>query len=127
MNANIERTRTYYKSLTPEDLCDCNYCKNYVQQIRAAYPEVADYLASLGVEIEKPLETSPFEPDENGILMYSPDYVVFGTCPDTYRHQIGEVELSFSSSHPDTGIKEDHFVLTLGPIHLKMLLPLEHD
>jgi hypothetical protein len=47
MNVNIGKTQKYYHSIGSESLCDCNYCKNYYAQVKASYPEIASYLASL--------------------------------------------------------------------------------
>ncbi len=68
MNIEVKKTQKYYTSISADDLCSCNYCKNYYSQIKSAYPLVTDYLASMGVDIEKPFEISPLEVDENGIL-----------------------------------------------------------
>ena len=46
---DIEQTRQYYMSIKTEDLCDCDYCKNYCLQVKKEYPLVADYLNTLGV------------------------------------------------------------------------------
>jgi hypothetical protein len=125
MHVDIEKTRKYYSQIKAENLCDCNYCKNYYLQIKAAYTEVASYLASLGVDIEKPFEASPLAPDEDGMLEYCAcQYIVFGSCPDTYCHKIGNVEFCVATSHPSTGIAEEHFVLEFSPIRLKAILPL---
>ena len=70
MKADIEKTRAYYRNLGPESICNCDYCRNYCAKVKAAYPEVARYLDSLGVDIEKPFEAMPLEPDENGYLEY---------------------------------------------------------
>ena len=124
MMVDIEKTKQYYSSFQPEDLCDCSYCKNYYIQIKAEYPEVAAYLSSLGIDVEKPFETGPLEPDESGNLEYcSCQYIVFGSCPITYTRRISGVTFRIASSYPDTGIKEAHFVLELYPIKLKMILP----
>jgi len=119
MNANIELTQEYYRSLDIHSLCDCNYCKNYRLQIKNAYPEVSAYLNKLGVDIEKPYETSPLEPDENGILEYCCcQYIVFGSCPSNYHHQINDVEFRLAAAYPKTRIEQEHFVLEFYPIHL---------
>jgi hypothetical protein len=121
MNVNIEKTKKYYHSIDSKSLCDCNYCKNYYAQIKADYPAVASYLASLGIDIEKPFDVSPLEP-ENGILEYCACwYIVFGSCPDTYRYKIGDVDFCVASAHPSTGIEEEHFVLEFSPIRLNIL------
>ena len=55
-------------SLPAAALCDCADCQNYRGKIRPAYPAVADFLAFLGTEAEKPLETCPLKPDESEAL-----------------------------------------------------------
>ncbi len=37
---NIEKTKKYYDDLTDADICDCEYCRNYVREVKAAYPEL---------------------------------------------------------------------------------------
>ncbi len=119
MNIDIEKTQKYYSHLLPESLCDCAYCRNYYAQIKSAYPEISDYLANWGIDIEKPYETSPLEP-ENGNLVYCVcQYIAFGTCADSYTYKIGDVEFRKASSYPSTGIQEEHFVLEFSPIQLK--------
>lgn len=122
---NIHKTKQYYSSLKQEVLCGCNYCKNYYSQIKTEFPEGAAYLASFGVDIEKPFEISPLEPDTNGILEYCCcQYIVFGDYSDTYNHQIGDITFQIAKSYPSTGLKDKHFVLEFSPIKLKMKLPL---
>ena len=70
MNVNVTKTKEYYTTITDSKLCDCSYCRNYRLQIKSVLPEVATYLESLGIDIEKPFEISPLEPDENGMLEY---------------------------------------------------------
>lgn len=70
MNVDIVKTKAYYNSITEASLCDCVYCRNYRLQVKEAFPKVAEYLYSFGIDIEKPFETSPLEPDENDVLEY---------------------------------------------------------
>jgi len=119
VHVNITQTKEYYNAITAASLCDCAYCRNYRLLIRAAYPKVATYLDSLGVAIEKPFETSPIEPDENGILEYCGcQYIVFGSCETAFEHRIDEVELRLAASYPSTGIQQKHFVIEFFPIRL---------
>ena len=123
MNANIELTQEYYRSLDIRSLCGCNYCKNYRLQIKTAYPEVSAYLNKLGVDIEKPYETSPLEPDENGMLEYCCcQYIVLGSCEPEYYHRIGDVEFRVAISYPGTGIEQEHFVIEFSPICLRSVI-----
>ena len=123
MNIDIKKTKEYYNSISVNDLCDCNYCKNYYAQIKSIYPLVSDYLASMGVDIEKPFETSPLEIDENGILEYCAcQYIVFGNCQTTFSHQIGNVEFHLATSYPSIDINDEFFVLEFYPVRLKWII-----
>ena len=125
MKLNIEKTQEYYDSLEQEYLCNCNYCKTYYLRVKEKYPKVSSYLDSLGIDIEKPFEISSLEPDENNILEYCVcQYIVFGCCCDTYSYKIGDVEFRIAQLYPDTGIKEEHFVIEFYPIKLEMILSL---
>ena len=48
MAINVEQTKKYYKDIKQEDLCDCNYCKNYYLQVKDAYPTL--FTSSVPVE-----------------------------------------------------------------------------
>ena len=120
MDVNISATKDYYYSITDSSLCDCGYCRSYRLQVKSAFPKVAAYLDSLGIDIEKPFETSPLEPDENGMLEYCCcQYIAFGKCEPEYHHRIGDVEFRIATSYPGTGIEQDHFFMEMFPIQLK--------
>lgn len=119
MNVDREKTKRYYEALDPEFLCSCDYCRLYAAKIRSSYPEVCQYLEQLGIDPQKPDETSPLEPDERGILTYCAcQYLVFGTCPEDYSHQIGDVHFRLAHFYPSTGLLDPHFVLEFSPISL---------
>ena len=120
MNVNISATKDYYNSITDSSLCDCGYCRSYRLQVKSAFPKVAAYLDSLGIDIEKPFETSPLEPDENGLLEYCCcQYIALGNCELEYHHRIENVEFRIATSYPSTGIEQEHFVIEMFPIQLK--------
>lgn len=122
MNVNISKTKEYYHSITETSLCDCSYCRNYRLQVKSVFPKVAMYLGSLGIDIEKPFETSPLEPDDNGMLEYCCcQYIVLGNCEPEYHYRIDNVEFRIATSYPSTGIEQEHFVLELFPIQLKFV------
>ena len=35
---DIEKTKSYYNQIRSEDLCDCDYCRNNIHEVEAAYP-----------------------------------------------------------------------------------------
>ena len=117
---NIEKTREYYSHLTSDDLCQCDYCKNYVKEIKAAYPEVAKYLDSIGIDIEKPFETMPLEPDENENIEYiCGQYVVIGSSEGFQPQLVGDIEIDIAIHHPSSNISDEHFVIEIYNILLK--------
>ena len=119
MRVNIERTREYYASLDAAQLCDCAYCENFRREVRAVYGEAAAYLDGLGIAMEKAFETSPLEVEPDGTIAYCLcQYVVFGSCEEDFRKEIGGVTLTRGRSYPATGIEEEHFVMDLFPVRL---------
>lgn len=117
---DLEKTRIFYSRIAPLDLCGCAYCQNYIRRIRAAYPEAAAYLAGLGVDIEKPPETLPLEPDGSGSLEYAgAQYIVLGSPDDFTKTAVAPVLVDLAGAHPSTAVEEAHFVIELSPIRLK--------
>ena len=70
----IEKTRQFYKDY--DDLCNCAYCKNYMKEVKKTYPDLADYLDKLGIDIEKPFETMPGEVNEGFIDYLGVQYII---------------------------------------------------
>ena len=124
MDIDTAKTAAYYQSLTPEDLCSCNDCLHYRKHICRVYPQISSWLHSFGIDIEKPLETSPLGQNKQGYMEYCGcQYVAFGECEPDFCIHIGPVTLRKSASFPPTGISEPHFVLEFFPI----LLPADND
>lgn len=116
---NIEKTRQYYAGLTDGDVCDCAYCQNYVHEIKAAYPDLAAYLETLGVDIEKPFETMPVDAENGQMLYCGVQYLIMGTRDGFEETSVGSVRVSITDSHPATNIEEDHFVIEISSLYLK--------
>ena len=109
---NTAETRAYYQSLTDQDICDCAYCQNYVRQIRRARPDLASFLDSIGVDIEKPFEAIPMSPDEDGTILYlGVQYAVMGDPQGFRKTTVNELTIEVTDSHPMTDIAEEHFVI----------------
>ena len=119
---DIEKTREYYLNLKEEDVCDCEWCRNFITHIRKVYPDVAKYLDEMGVDIEKPYESWSLDPDENGNVLY-PDvmYEIMGNSEDFVPTKIGDVDVHLATSYPYSDLKEEHFVIELSSFLLKDL------
>ncbi|MCR5602622.1 MAG: hypothetical protein K6G27_02835 [Lachnospiraceae bacterium] len=116
---DIQRTRDYYKQLSFDDLCQCDYCKNYVKEVKAAYPRLAKFLDSLGIDIEKPFETSYSDPETGRLEYFQVMYVAFGNPDGWINTEVDGVKVYITRSGPANNIKEDHFVIALSSVILK--------
>lgn len=120
---NIEKNQKYYEHLIPTDLCQCAYCKNYVKEIRKSYPLVSKYLANMGIDIEKPFETMPLEPDAKQNIEYiSAQYIAFGDIRHFKKAVISDVNIDIAEYHPPAVVEDDHFVIEIFPITLKWVV-----
>ena len=115
---NARKTEEYYRDLGPDAVCGCVYCRNYVRNIRRTYPALCGFLARLGIDPEKPLETMPLEPREGYITYIGTQYVVLGSAGGFRETAAGDVRIALADSHPETGVGEEHFVLELDEISL---------
>lgn len=116
---DIIKTENYYRTLDNDSLCSCDYCRNYYKEVKAAYPELSDYLAGMGVDIEKPFEAMPLDPYEETIEYIAAQYIVMGNAADFKSEDIYEVHIGIADSHPMTDIDEEHYVIEISPIRLK--------
>ena len=116
---DIKKTELYYRTQAEEDLCACDYCRNYYREIKGAYPVLSDYLKAMGIDIEKPFEAMPLEPFKGTIEYIAVQYIVMGNSSDFMETNILGVHIGIADSHPMTDIEEEHFVIELSPITLK--------
>ena len=116
---NKFKTENYYREINKDSLCSCDYCRNYYKEVKAAYPELSDHLAGMGVDIEKPFETRPLEPYEGNIEYIAAQYIVIGNAADFKSEDVYGVHIGIADSHPMTDIVEEHYVIEISPIRLK--------
>lgn len=114
---SIEKTRDFYKDF--DDLCDCAYCRNYIREIKKSYPNLDLYLEQIGVDIEKPFETMPGEPENGFIEYFGVQYIVIGDKKNFSTRKFGEVAIRLAKSYPDPNLYGKYYVVELGPIKLE--------
>ncbi len=121
---DVKKTQGYYEKLSYDELCSCAYCQNYIRQVKYEYPEIAEYLQKFGVDIEKPFEAMPLEPDEDGYIEYiAVQYIVCGESLGFEKAAVNSVNIDIADSHPAARIKEEYFVIEIYPIRLKWVMP----
>lgn len=121
---DIKKTEDFYKTMdTDYYICKCDDCQNYIKEIKHSYPLLSDYLQSIGVDIEKPFETVPLEPDKEGYIEYiGVQYIVLGSRNAFAPTMISDVKIDITESHPRTNVEGEHFVIELQPIRLKWVI-----
>ncbi len=118
MDINKSKTIEYYDNYNP---CRCSNCRNYYKQIKEIYPEICEYLETLGIDPLKPFElVSLLDEKTNEIVYFDCIYIVYGKCDEEEIATINNIDITLNKeNHPDTLIEEDHFVIDFGPIKLK--------
>lgn len=117
---DIEKTKQYYSKRTRADTCSCGYCQNYIDEIRVSYPAVAEYLMTLGVDIEIPFEVLlPSEPVNGYMKYYEVQYLIVGNSDGFKETQIGDIDIYLSTSHPNATYKGEYFIFSAGSFHIK--------
>lgn len=117
---DIQKTRSYYNNQTRENVCQCDTCQNFIDEVKGAYPEVAEYLSSLGVDIGRPFEVFlPIETGNGYMDYYGVQYLVIGNKDGFQETEIGDISVRIAASHPDAAYKGEYFVIGLGTFHIK--------
>ena len=118
---DIQGTKSYYESIKREDICQCPYCQNLIDEIKRSYPDVAEYLLSLGVNIERPFEVFlPIEDHVNGYMDYQiVQYLIVGSLDDFKETSIGGIEIGISDCHPSATYEGEYFIIDAGVFHIK--------
>ena len=118
---DIEKTREYYKNYPREDTCSCEYCQNLIDEIRGAYPELAAFLDSIGVDIERPFEASlPYEHEKGVWLFPFVQYLVVGSSDGFEKTTINGMDVCLCTCHPASTYKGEHFIIDFGPVFIKV-------
>ena len=119
LTIDIEKTKAYYSALREEDLCDCEGCRYYRAHVRQAFPKIAEYFDSLGMDIEKPFSVSYVEMEKESKMLYMACcYVAFGDCGLDFSQTIDGAVLTRAGACPDSGVEEPHIELQI--IELEM-------
>ena len=120
LHVDIEKTKAYYSALREEELCDCEGCQYYGAHVRHAFPIIADYFDSLGMDIAKPFHVSYVElKKENKMLYIACCYVAFGDCGLDFSQTIDGMVLTRAGACPDSGVEEPHIELEIEELTMR--------
>ncbi len=113
---NLDKTILYYQK--DAEVCDCGYCKAYIQGVKSQYKKLTDYLESCGIDVTKPFEAYPGEESDTHVCFQEVQYVVLGKLNQDFKKTIGPVTISVASSHPTCDLKEPFSILSISPIRI---------
>lgn len=111
--ADPDAQARYYET---QEQCECDYCKNYREQIETAYPEVCTLLKEFGLEPRRLDECSSWVTDDGTIEYQFVEYVVCGTITQKvpYEIDIGPVSVAIQTDgYHKYNVEDSFFVLQL--------------
>ena len=98
---DFEGTKAYYSEIKRENICNCVYCQNLIDEIKQSYPDVAEYLLSFGVNIERPFEVFlPSDPIDGYMDYWGVQYLIVGDCSDFQDTKVGDISIFVTEHHP---------------------------
>ena len=117
---DFEGTKAYYSEIKRENICNCVYCQNLIDEIKQSYPDVAEYLLSFGVNIERPFEVFlPSDPIDGYMDYLGVQYLIVGDCSDFQDTKVGDISIFVTDIHPTATYEGKYFVIEAGTFHIK--------
>ncbi|WHY69617.1 hypothetical protein [Neobacillus sp. SuZ13] len=97
IEADIDKTREFYSKDIP--VCNCLYCKNYVEACKKLRLSVSIVFTKLGINPAKPAHLSEFPAEEARTRLYLGHYHLVGRvlqgelCTDTNFNEKNTIEI----------------------------------
>ena len=114
MCMDIIKNKLFYKRLN--DLCDCEYCIFFRDNISKEYKDLSQMLSNWGIDISKAFEIAIPYLDNNKLIFPFAQYLVMGKYNESILKNITDDKIILAKNYPDPQISEDYFVIELGPI-----------
>lgn len=133
MEIDHEKTLAYWQNHQVK--CTCAYCENYAEAFRMNYPHTSELLETFSVAVEHPLETMPFQYDQEKKEI---DYMAFYAIKGTLREKMIPMEheglqIQFVGSKegenlcPKPEMEEPYFLIWLDQVRLPWVLEKEPE
>lgn len=116
-----DKTSEYYKSYT--DLCQCESCQNYYQNVNSVPSDIRIFLEQFGIDIAKPIEQiSTIANKLKKAVDNTLYFAVVGKATSTNNTDIilGQINIEIVPNElsPNTEITEPYFVFAIRDIWL---------
>ncbi|WP_297282001.1 hypothetical protein [uncultured Anaerococcus sp.] len=110
MRVDLEKTKEFYFAYN--DLCDCDLCRFYRENIKDLESGLDIYLGNKNIEIAKPYELAyPYVDNSNNLIYPFAQYLVIGYCQEGYEIVVDGFTIKKADSFPDIATKDDYFIL----------------
>lgn len=114
MYMNVSKNKLFYENYN--DLCDCVFCRFYIENIKNQYQDLSQILDKRGIDIKKPFEISIPYLDKDNIVFPYVQYIVMGKYNKEMKEKITNEKITMAKHYPDPKIDEDYFLIEIGPI-----------
>lgn len=111
---NAKDNKLFYDTFN--DICSCNYCQFYIENIVRGYGELGEAFALWGIDIRKPFELSIPYVDKEKIIYPFAQYIVLGN-EDGFRNILAKkLNVNKASSYPKIDLGYEYFVIEISDI-----------
>ncbi|WP_068672132.1 hypothetical protein [Oceanobacillus sp. Castelsardo] len=76
LEVDLGKTKEFYEK--DIELCNCLYCKNYMEAVKHIDPSIIEVFTTLGINPSKPSHLSEFGEIEDGLRLYIGGYHIVG-------------------------------------------------
>ena len=124
-DVDITRSMEYYAAEAAEH-CTCGYCRNFYAAVDAHYPDLREFFALFGVDIEAPYEQMPFDVHDG--IVYDSVYPVYGSILKNGKEPFWINDVSIQPLPIDSRFEADFatehcFLLEVNTVNLPWVLP----
>lgn len=111
---NARDNKLFYDAFS--DICTCNYCQFYIENIVRVYGELGEAFALWGIDIRKPLELSIPYLDKEKIIYPFAQYIVIGNEESSMDIIKSNLHIKKATSYPKIDLGDEYFVIEISDI-----------
>lgn len=122
INFDKAKTEEFYNNYN--EVCNCDYCKNFCYTINNEYPELVKFLNELGIIADRPIEAIDYSWFDNTKRYYEVFYCVSGNLMEDFKINLDGVDILFANDLNlyNTGMKKPYFLINISNLKLTWIL-----
>lgn len=112
MSIDYVKTKEFYENYN--DLCDCDMCMFYYENIKNLYPDLSNYLTEKNIDIQKPFEVGyPYIDEKSNLIYPIVQYVVIGDSKEDFSINLDGIIIEKGKFYPNLAIDNPYFVIDI--------------